>query len=154
MAISAYLKNLREKVGHEILQIPSVAAILRDENERILFVKSVESGIWCLPAGAIDLGETPSEAVEREVFEETGLQVKPTRIISVCGGRDFRFVYPNGDAVEYFIVVFECHITGGQLFARDGEVSELRYFPAEEIPDLAIPYPKSIFARGSKETYF
>ena len=49
MPISAYLKNLREKVGHEILQVPSVAAIVRDEIERILFVKSVGSEIWSLP---------------------------------------------------------------------------------------------------------
>ena len=63
MAISAYLKNLREKVGHEILQIPSVAAIVRDENDRILFVKSAESEMWSLLAGAIDLGESPSEAI-------------------------------------------------------------------------------------------
>lgn len=83
MPISQYLKNLREKVGHEILQIPSVAAIVRDENDRILFVKSAESNMWSLPAGAIDLGESPSKAIVREVFEETGLRVEPKRIVDI-----------------------------------------------------------------------
>jgi ADP-ribose pyrophosphatase YjhB (NUDIX family) len=68
MPISSYLKKLREKVGRDILQVPRVAAIMRDENDWILFVKSAESETWSLPAGAIDLGETPSQAIVREVF--------------------------------------------------------------------------------------
>ncbi len=75
MPISEYIKNLREKVGNGILQIPSAAAIVRDENDKILLVKTGD--VWGLPAGAIDLGESPSEAVVREVFEETGLRILP-----------------------------------------------------------------------------
>ena len=54
MPISQYLKDLRDKVGKGILQIPSAAAIIRDENGRILLVKSAD--VWSLPAGAIDPG--------------------------------------------------------------------------------------------------
>jgi len=136
------------------LQIPSVSAIIRDENDRVLMVKNDNVGVCGLPAGAIDLGESPSEAVVREVFEETGLQVKPVQIAGVFGGGNFRYIYLNGDAVEYFIVVFECEIIGGELFARDGEVSAFQYFSAAEIPELAIPYPKSIFSRDNRKTYF
>jgi len=143
MPISEYLKSLRAKVGNEILQIPSAAAIIRDAGGRILLVKS--SDAWGLPAGACDLGETPQEAVVREVFEETNLRVLPEKIAGVFGGKHFRYIYANGDEVEYFIVVFECRITGGELFARDGEVSEFKYFTAEEMPELAIPYPQSLF---------
>jgi len=152
MPISPYLKSLREKIGREILQVPSVAAIVRDADGKILLVKS--SGVWSLPAGAIDLGETPARAVVREVFEETGLLVKPSSVAGVFGGEKFRYVYGNGDAVEYFIVVFECEIVGGQLIAQDGEVSEFGYCAVEEIPDLAIPYPKSMFALGTAKVYF
>jgi len=154
MPISQYLKNLREKTGNDLLQIPSVAAIVRDENDRVLLVKSAGSATWSLPAGAIDLGETPSQAVVREVFEETGLRVKPIKIVGVCGGEKFRFIYLNGDAVEYFIVVFECEIIGGKLFAQDDEISAFEYFTAEEMPDLAIAYPKFIFYKKALKTYF
>ncbi|MGC2238165.1 MAG: NUDIX domain-containing protein [Pyrinomonadaceae bacterium] len=146
MPISEYLKNLREKIGSRILQIPSAAAIIRDKNGRVLLVKSASADGWGLPAGAIDLGETPEEAVQREVFEETNLRVSPEKIAGVFGGKDFRYVYANGDRVEYFIVVFECRITGGELFARDGEVEEFKYFAPEEMPELAIPYPESLFS--------
>jgi hypothetical protein len=82
------------------------------------------------------------------------LKVKPEKIVVVFGGRKFRHVYANGDAVEYFIVVFECEITGGELFAQDGEVSELRYFSIEEMPAPAIPYPQSIFSGNFTESHF
>ena len=136
------------------MQIPSVSAIIRDENDRVLMVKNDNVGVCGLPAGAIDLGESPSEAVVREVFEETGLQVKPVQIAGVFGGGNFRYIYPNGDAVEYFIVVFECEITGGELSARDGEVSKFRYFSIEDMPVLAIPYPQSIFSGNFTESQF
>ena len=154
MPISQYLKNLREKVGSEILQIPSVAAIIRDESGKILLVKSANADVWSLPAGAIDLGESPAQAVVREVFEETGLKVRAERIVGVFGGEKFRYVYPNGDAVEYFIIVFECEIIGGELSAQDGEVSEFRYFSSEEMPALAISYPQSIFSGNFTESHF
>lgn len=145
MPISEYLKNLRAQVGTEILQIPSAAAIIRDASGRVLLVKSTGGEVWGLPAGAIDLGETPEEAVTREVFEETNLRVEPRKIAGVFGGERFRYVYRNGDRVEYFVVVFECEITSGELSARDGEVSAFQYFNPEEMPALALPYPKSIF---------
>ncbi len=85
MAISDYLKDLRSKVGHQLLQIPSVAAIIRDEMNRILLQKTSEE-IWSLPAGAIELGETPVQAIIREVWEETNLIVRPLRVVGVFGG--------------------------------------------------------------------
>lgn len=154
MSISQYLKDLREKVGNEILQIPSAAAIIRDESGKILLVKSSHSDVWGLPAGAIDLGETPAEAIVREVFEETNLRVLPVKIVGVFGGEKFRYVYANGDAVEYFIVVFDCEITGGELLNQDGEVSEFKYFAVKQMPQLAIPYPNNIFSHESDKTYF
>ena len=154
MPISPYLKNLRGKVGNQILQIPSAAAIIRDESGKILLVKSANSDVWGLPAGAIDLGETPAEAVIREVFEETSLQVLPVKIVGVFGGEKVRYIYANGDSVEYFIVVFECEITNGKLLNQDGEVSEFKYFAVEEMPQLAIPYPNYIFLHEDDKTYF
>lgn len=146
MSISPYLKNLREKVGNEILQIPSVAAIIRDEQDRILLVKDSKNGKWGLPAGAIDLGETPEQALLREVFEETGLYIRPIEIKGVFGGEKFRYIYNNSNKVEYFIVVFKCETVGGKLENQDGEISRLEFFKHTEIPDLALPYPSSIFA--------
>ncbi len=154
MAISDYLKDLRSKVGHQLLHIPSVAAIIRDEKNRILLQKTSED-FWSLPAGAIELGETPAQAVIREVWEETNLIVRPFRIAGVFGGENgFRFTYSNGDKVEYTIILFECEKVGGELGRGDDETFNLEYFPPEKMPKLPINYPRELFLQPAEKTYF
>jgi 8-oxo-dGTP pyrophosphatase MutT (NUDIX family) len=145
--ISEYLRALRGAVGARLLLVPGVAALVRDEAARVLLLRRADDGRWGLPAGAIDPGESPAQAVVREVREETGLVVRPTRVAGVFGGRGFRHRYPNGDEAEYTVVVFDCEVTGGELGSRDGEALELRYFAADEIPQLRVRYPRALFDR-------
>jgi len=145
MPISDYYRKLREKVGTDLLLIPSVAAVIRNEKSEILFQYPRNSEYWSLPAGAIEPGESPDEAVVREVWEETGLAVEPTHVIGVFGGKDFRHTYANGDQVEYQITVYECKIVRGTLDAVDGESERLQYFKGENIPKLALHYPDWVF---------
>ena len=152
MAISEYLRDLRALVGSRLLLLPGVAAIVRDPDNRVLFMRRSDNGEWGLPAGAIDPGETPAEAVVREVREETGLEVKPSRIAGVFGGKGFRVRYENGDEAEYTVIVFDCEIVGGQLAAADGEALELRYFAPDEAPTLQVAYPRSLLHPPRSET--
>ncbi|GIP18119.1 NUDIX hydrolase [Paenibacillus montaniterrae] len=147
MPMSEYYKNMRSKVGSELLFMPSVAAIVRNENNEILFIRKSNETIWGLPAGAIEIGETPAQAIRREVYEETGLTVNPERIIGVFGGDKYKYEYSNGHKVEYLVIMFECSIIEGILYALDGEAEELRFYKQDEIPEIAIPYPKEIFDR-------
>ncbi|MBO1580738.1 NUDIX domain-containing protein [Bacillus sp. XF8] len=144
MAISTYYKQIREKLGSDLIFMPSVAAIIKNDLGEILFQYPGDE-YWSLPAGAIELGETPEEAVVREVWEETGLQVKVKEIIGIFGGRGFRHTYSNGDQVEYIVVVFECEVVGGELVAIDGESLKLQYFSSHERPKLALSYPEELF---------
>ncbi len=153
MAISDYLKNLRGKIGRDLLLLPSVAAIIRDEQNRILLQRTAEL-VWSLPAGAIEPGETPARAIIREVWEETGLIVRPLRIVGVFGGGGFRYQYSNGDAVEYTIILFECERVGGELGGRDDETIKLKYFSLEEMPPLPIKYPRQLFLQSNQNAYF
>jgi 8-oxo-dGTP pyrophosphatase MutT (NUDIX family) len=140
MPISEYMRSLREHIGQRLVLTPGVTAIVRDEEGRVLLQRRAEDGRWGLPGGAIEPGEAPAQALVREVFEETGLLVRPERLLGVFGGNErFHITYRNGDAVEYTIVTFECRVVGGTLSARDGESLELRYFPPEEVASLAAP---------------
>lgn len=152
MAISEYLRDLRAIVGSRLLLLPGVAAIVRDADNRVLFMRRADNGEWGLPAGAIDPGETPADAVAREVREETGLDVRPTRVAGIFGGRGFRVRYENGDEAEYTVIVFDCEVVGGRLSAADGEALELRYFAPDEAPQLQVAYPRSLLAPSRSTT--
>lgn len=147
MAMSQYYKDLREAFGPGLIFMPCVAAMIRNEKDEILFGRKHNEENWGLIAGAVEIGETPAEAVRREVLEETGLEVKPERIIGVFGGEKHRFTYPNGHQVEYLTVVFECAVVGGALHPENDEMCELGYFQENGIPPLANYYPREIFRK-------
>ena len=96
--------------------------------------------------GAIEPGETPAQALIREVWEETGLKVKPLGILGVFSGENgFRHAYPNGDRVEYLVVMFQCQVLKREIQARDGETVNLQYFAPKNMPNLAMAYPNQLF---------
>jgi 8-oxo-dGTP pyrophosphatase MutT (NUDIX family) len=144
-SMSPYLSYLRSKIGHDLLLLPSVAAVIKDGEGRILLQEKSSGEGWSLPAGAIEPGETPEQAICREVREETGLLVKAQEIIGVFGGSDFRYIYPNGDEVEYIAILYRCVPTGISSDPLDSETKSLRYFGESEMPKLALPYPASAF---------
>lgn len=145
MAMSNYYQDLRNKVGSDMIFMPSVAGIIRNAAGEILFQNKGNGEKWSLPAGAIEIGEVPAEAVVREVWEETGLHVIPEKLLGVFGGEGFRYEYPNGHKVEYVVFVFDCRVVGGGLNPIDQETAELHYFSVDERPELALAYPESIF---------
>lgn len=132
MGASEYIRGLRERIGHELLILPGVAAVIRDDEGRVLTVRRNDDGELGLPAGIMQPGDTPAEAIVREVWEETGLQVRPTRIVGVVGGPPMRHEYPNGDQTETTCVVFECEVEGGGIAPQDDETSEVAYRDPEE----------------------
>lgn len=140
--MSPYFRTLRAKVGHDLLLLPSVAAVIHDGDGRLLLQEKSEG--WSLPAGAIEPGETPEQALKREVLEETGLIVVPTRILGVFGGERFRYVYPNGDEVEYTVTLYRCAVIGEGAGQLDPETKALRYFARHEAPTLRLPYPAGV----------
>src|SRR5437868_4217600 len=101
MPISAYLAALRRHVGHDLIVMPAACALVRGAAGRVLIQRRADSGVWELPGGAIDPGEAPAQALVREIFEETGLVVRPRRLLGVLGGEALRLRYPNGDVTEY-----------------------------------------------------
>ncbi|MCV3263834.1 NUDIX domain-containing protein [Vibrio harveyi] len=99
----------------------------------------------------IEPGESPSQAVIREVREETGLAVEVERVLGVFGGEGFGFAYPNGDQVEYTVIMFKCQQTGQFAEHLDEETIELAWFSRSDMPTLALPYPlECLFAENIK----
>ena len=155
MGMSPYMMNLRAHFGTQLVMCPSVAALVRNERGQILFLVRSDNGLWDLPAGAIDPGETPAQAIVREVREETGLLVEPVAVAGVFGGKGFRLRYQNGDEVEYTVIVFECRVVGGELAPLDGEAAELHFIDGADHPPLEADFPDALFAPpGSQPVLF
>lgn len=99
------------------------------QGERILMVKERSDGGWTLPGGWADVGDVPSEAVEREVWEEAGLQVKAQRVIGIY---DANRTAPM-EIFHAFKIVFLCDLLGGEPRPSD-ETTEVAFTPQNEIP--------------------
>jgi ADP-ribose pyrophosphatase YjhB (NUDIX family) len=135
MGISDYVRTLREKVGTDLLFMPSVASLVEDGDGRILLVRHVE-GRWMLPGGAVDPGERPAEAARRECLEEAGVEIEPLRILGVYGGPEYRVTYANGDEAMWIVTIFEARLVAGEPAPSDDETIDVGWFTREEIDAL------------------
>ena len=112
----------------------SVSAVIFDRRGRLLLQQRSDGGQWGLPGGAVEIGESVAEAVVREVREETGLSVRPRRIVGVYSQRALQIVrYPDGNVWHYISTCFECTVLSGQLTTCD-ETLALEYFPLRRLP--------------------
>lgn len=150
MGISPYVRSLRERVGGARLLLPSVTALIYDSDRKLLLVRQRDGGVWSTPGGSMEFDETPADAVVREAWEETGLRVEPARVTGVYGGPEFVVRYPNGDESQYVMIVFQCAVRGGALRPDGDEITEARFWTADE---AAAP-PLSSWLRTMIGTFF
>lgn len=120
---------------------PSLAvdAIILEEESIVLVKRQNQpfAGMWALPGGFVEYGETVEDAARREVAEETGLAVKIEKLAGVYSdpGRD-----PRGHTVS---VVFLCKNVGGKMKA-DSDAADVGVFPLAKLPPLAFDHKKII----------
>lgn len=136
MGMSEYVRNLRAKIGTDLIFGTGVAAIVLNDRKEVLLQLRSDTKTWGLPGGAMDPGEEPAEAVVREVLEETGVTVVPERVLGVFGGRDYMFSYPNGDKVAVVSITFACRPVSGEARVNDDECLEVKYIPLDQLPPL------------------
>ena len=100
--------------------------------DKVLLVRRMmepERGKWSIPAGFLDHGEDPRETAEREVFEETGLQVKIVRLLDVYSN-------PPDQGGASIFVLYQADILGGELRAGD-DADAAAFFSLDNLPELA-----------------
>jgi 8-oxo-dGTP diphosphatase len=111
--------------------IPCVGAVIKDDHGRLLLIKrghAPGAGLWSLPGGRIEPGETDAEALAREIREETGLAVRPGLLIGTV-----RRPGQDGDVLD--IRDYAATVTGGTLRAGD-DAAEARWVPPGELESL------------------
>ncbi len=111
------------------------SAILFNGEGKFLLTRRADNGQWCLPGGAVESGETVAEACIREVWEETGLNVRVKRLVGVYSHPDQLIIYKDGNKAFIVAIHFEVQVTGGEL-GLSNETTDFGYFTVEEMEKL------------------
>ena len=82
MPTPAFILELRRKVGHDLLMLPGLVAVVIDQAGRVLLNRRTDTKRWSLISGILEPGEQPEAALEREVLEETCVRVRATKLLA------------------------------------------------------------------------
>jgi len=128
-----------------------VVSTIVDESRQILLVKrdrAPRKGLWCLPTGFAEAGESIQDAALRELHEETGIKGKITRLLDVDS-------YKSRFYGDLLFLTFVAEKTGGKVRAGD-DSAQARFYPIDEIPPLAFrPNDRALSAYiKSKKDYW
>jgi HAD superfamily hydrolase (TIGR01450 family) len=119
---------------------PGVAAVVLDAAGRVLLARRADNGLWGLPSGHVEPGETVVEAVAREVREETGLDVRVLRLVGLYSDPASQvFAYPDGRVTHFITACFACAVAGGDVCCDGVEALEAAYFAPESLPPDLLP---------------
>lgn len=139
-----YIEDLREIVGSRPLNLAGVAVAVLNEHGQILLQKR-QSGVWGVPGGFIELGESAEDAGKREIFEETGIEIGKLRLVGVFSGKEFFVKLPNGDEFYPITIAYMCReIKGGILQADGTESLEVKFFDLNQLPENISPFIKNL----------
>jgi 8-oxo-dGTP pyrophosphatase MutT (NUDIX family) len=126
-----------ERLGKEGQLRLGCSAAIFDEQGRVLLTRRADNGQWCLPSGGMESGESAAEACEREVGEETGLNVRVKRLVGIYSDPDQLVIYPDGNKFQIVALHFEAESIGGQL-GLSNETTDFGYFSLEKIRGMEL----------------
>jgi ADP-ribose pyrophosphatase YjhB (NUDIX family) len=124
-----WLADVGEGVAGYVTPKVAVAAVVADEDGRILLTRRADSGVWLYPVGWADVGYSPSEIAIKEVYEETGIECEPLRLLAVLDGLRLGFA-----RLPLYSLVFHCSMLGGALRGHPLETSDVGFFGRHELP--------------------
>lgn len=111
--------------------VVAVTAFIQDETGRLLLIRRTDNDLYAIPGGALELGETLTQTVQREVMEETGIAVKVTGLIGVYSDPDHVIEFTDGEVRQEFSICFRANPTGGELRTSNESKEVLWVAPAD-----------------------
>lgn len=115
------------------------ASIVIYKDDKILLQKRKDNGCWCYHGGAVEVGESSEDAARRELFEETGLIAGKIELIGVFSGKKLHHIYPDGNEVYIIDILYMCDDYSGEINMQKSEVTELKWFDIDDIPENLSP---------------
>jgi len=103
------------------------------KGDQVLLVRERSDGKWTMPGGWVDVNDSPSDAVVREIFEESGYRAKALKLAALVD----RNLHPHPPSVHHiYKLFFLCEITGGTPTISD-ETDGVEFFPVTALPELS-----------------
>jgi 8-oxo-dGTP pyrophosphatase MutT (NUDIX family) len=132
--IEALERAYHAELSH-IAPYPVADAAVFDEDGRILLIQRKDNGLWAMPGGALEVGETPAEGACREAWEETGLKVVAIALIGVYDSRISKARTPY----HLYQFVFLCRPRDGvQQPLVTNETLDVRWYGEQEVAALSL----------------
>jgi len=121
--------------GYPTPKVDVRAVILRDGPEVLLVQEKLDSGKWTLPGGWADVGYSPFEIAAKETYEETGLVVKPVRLLALFDKRKHPHPPEPWHAYKAFV---QCEVQGGLLLQNTQETVGASWFREGKLSSLEL----------------
>ena len=117
--------------------VPAVTVAVRDDDGRLLLVQRSDNGLWAMPGGALEVGETVAQAAAREVLEETGIAVKINGVIGIYSDPKHVIAYDDGEVRQQFAICLSARPLGGAL-QTSSETVKVRWVDAQDLDELPV----------------
>ncbi|MEU4742131.1 NUDIX domain-containing protein [Actinosynnema sp. NPDC023658] len=115
----------------------AVSAIVQDPTGRLLMIRRTDNDKYAIPGGGQDVGETLTQAVVREVEEETGIHVEVTGLVGLYSNPNHVISYDDGEVRQEFSICFRAQPIGGEL-RTSNESKEVHWVKPDRLTDLDI----------------
>lgn len=131
--IETFQQMFSQQEGYATPKVDVRAAAFRDG--KILLVREAADGLWTMPGGWADVNDSPREAAEREMWEESGFRGKATKLAAVYD----RARHPHEPPLPFHVykMFFLCEIIGGEA-TPSRETPEVGFFAPDSLPALSV----------------
>ncbi|SCG63335.1 NUDIX hydrolase [Micromonospora coxensis] len=112
--------------------VVAVSVFVRDDDDRVLLIQRTDNGLWSLPGGGQEIGESIAETAVRETHEETGVKVEVTGMVGVYSDPRHVIEYSDGEVRQQFSLCLRAVPVGGTPTPSD-ESNDVRWVPRDEL---------------------
>lgn len=106
------------------MKVSAFAAIFNQQKQMLCVKRNYGSRTWTTPGGGVESGESPIQAVEREVYEETGYSIETGHLIGVY----------SAPFMDDYVFLFTAKVVGKEKWQPNSEIAEIGFFGVEELP--------------------
>jgi len=148
--VPEHVLALREKIGHDLLWLPAVTAVVRHPvRDEVLLVQRADNAAWTPITGILDPHEEPAVAAVREALEETGTVIRVDRLAATSAHGEI--VHANGDRAAYLDLTFACTWLSGEPYVADDESVDVGWWSLDSLPWMSPVMTARIQAATSDE---